>query len=79
VISLEASNMWCGYIYTNNASHYKFQMNLSPTLGGLMVINQPMVDGRVSFKLKENEDHIIIMKRTAGDCNFGLKTSVVNY
>jgi hypothetical protein len=71
--------MWCGYIYTNNESQYKFQMNLMPTLGGLMVMNQQMTDGRVSFKLKDHEDHIIILKRNAGDCNFGLKTSVVNY
>lgn len=79
IISLEASNMWCGYIYTNNDSQFKFQMNLNPTLGGLQVINHEMDNGRVSFRLKEREDEIVILKRDLGDCNFGLRTSVVNY
>lgn len=80
MVTLEADNLWYGYIYSNNQSRVTFSEEVTPKLGGLVVSNRELNStGCVELLLRPKEDDIIVLRRTAGDCTFGMTSKVLRH
>ena len=66
---------WYGYIYTRNDSPYRLQETLRPQLDGLEVVWPMIAEGQedIEIDVPAGLDHVIILRRTAPHCQFGLQ------
>ena len=79
VSDVQSIDCWYGYIYTQNNSPYRLQETVRPQLTGLEVVWPPTTpsdeDGEIDIEIDvpSGGDHIIILKRTMGSCQYGLQ------
>ena len=74
VITLEAGDLWYGFIYTNNPSNKGYEETLKLEIEGLEVVGKVVQNGELKLQGKPDSDDIIVLKRTEGNPKFGLKS-----
>ena len=72
---VESLDCWYGYIYTKNDSPYRLKETIKPQLDGLEVVWPILAEGEenVEIDVPAGLDHVIILRRTAPSCQFGLQ------
>lgn len=73
-ITLEAGDLWYGFIYTNNPSNRGYEETLKLEIEGLEVVGKVVQNGELKLQGKPESDDIIVLKRTEGNPKFGLKS-----
>ena len=73
--------MWVGLIYAFNGSSYRMRFAVKPEMDGLDVISEHPQDAAefLQLPLLQGQDDVLILKRTKGDCKFGMKSKIENY
>lgn len=77
-ITLEAGELWYGYIYCNNPSRRPFKEIITPKLVGLEIVGKEMVNGKVELNVGARSDDIIILRRTDPAVEFGMSLSLIH-
>ena len=65
-------------IYAYNEGNVDFLYSVSPQLSGCHVISSHADndDGFIPFELRAGNDDLILLKRTAGNCRFGMSAKM---
>jgi len=69
ILDVESTGCWYGFVYTKNDSAYQLRESFTPKLTGAVAV-WPIFDSTIELNLGPGEDHIMICRRTEGECQF---------